>query len=99
MKHKVATLDGELLDDAVAKAEGSERSRAVYMRSCPSSVWEDGGPIIERERILLDPHPDSDPEEPWLAAIGRDYHYGPTPLVAAMRAYVASKFGGEVELP
>jgi hypothetical protein len=26
-------------------------------------------------------------------------HFGPTPLVAAMRAFVASKLGEEVELP
>jgi hypothetical protein len=25
--------------------------------------------------------------------------YGPTPLIAAMRCYVASKLGDEVELP
>jgi hypothetical protein len=109
MKHKVATLDGELLDDAVAKAEGVERSRAVYMRSCPSSVWEDGGPIIERERICLEwRQPDSDAfamawvanglsDEAW--GVDRTPWQGPTPLIAAMRAYVASKFGEEVELP
>jgi hypothetical protein len=26
-------------------------------------------------------------------------HYGPTPLIAAMRCYVASKMGDEIELP
>jgi uncharacterized protein DUF2591 len=30
--------------------------------------------------------------------VGRSFS-GPTPLIAAMRAYVASKFGEEVELP
>jgi hypothetical protein len=103
MKHKVATLDGELLDDAVAKAEGVERSRAVYMRSCPSSVWEDGGPIIEREPWAM-PRLNTNPGALHLGKFaastpgGFDY-YGPTPLIAAMRAYVASKFGEEVELP
>jgi hypothetical protein len=107
MKHKVATLDGELLDDAVAKAEGVERSRAVYMRSCPSSVWEDGGPIIERERIMLEPpwHRPSiwtTPSGQWVAWMPdptRAGGFGPTPLVSAMRAFVSAKFGEEVELP
>jgi len=27
------------------------------------------------------------------------YYYGSTPLIAAMRCYVASKLGDEVELP
>jgi len=63
----------------------------------PSEHWSDGGEIIERERIGLMPvlH---DGESCWMAAhpnFGSGYP-GPTPLVAAMRAYVASKFGGEV---
>lgn len=33
-----------------------------------------------------------------LRPVGRG-SWGPTPLIAAMRAYVASKFGDEVELP
>jgi len=72
-----------------------------------STEWERGGPIIQRERIgiVLD---DRDGKE-WQADIGgwmsHDYiqgypvQTGPTPLVAAMRAYVARKFGEEVELP
>ena len=33
---------------------------------------------------------------PWAP---RNYSKGPTPLIAAMRCYVASKFGDEVEMP
>ena len=62
----------------------------------PSSAWECGGPIIERERIGLW----CDGGDGWAA---EDYiHapiYGPTPLIAAMRCYVASKLGEEVEIP
>lgn len=72
-----------------------------------------GGPIIERERIQLDNAKDSDAPASerryfWMATIysafwepqRADAHgVGPTPLVAAMRAFVASKLGDEVELP
>jgi hypothetical protein len=27
------------------------------------------------------------------------FHFGPTPLIAAMRCYVASKMGDEIEIP
>lgn len=80
----------------------------------PSTAWEDGGQIIARERIMLEPSYAGDPyPEDWLANIGPqnyDGHYrrvtsyritalGPTPLIAGMRAYVASKLGDTVELP
>ena len=71
-----------------------------------SSDWQHGGPIIERELI------ETSPIEPgrWIAtayksisdgAGGHDHIRceGPTPLIAAMRAYVAAKLGDEVELP
>jgi hypothetical protein len=111
VKHKVAELEGALLDAAVAKATGdvwqhSHLYRADMQNAPYSTEWECGGPIIERERIeLLQMHT---PREPalWMASpvismqegeISSDWH-GPTPLIAAMRAYVASKFGEEVEL-
>lgn len=66
----------------------------------PSTDWGQGGPIIEREGITVAP----DDVEPWCAFIDRgtaeDVIYGgTTPLIAAMRCYVASKLGDEVELP
>jgi len=64
----------------------------------PSQAWGHGGPIIERELIRLQPT-----HEGWSAQIFVDagglfpvYGYGSTPLIATMRAYVASKFGEEV---
>jgi hypothetical protein len=62
---------------------------------CPSTVWEDGGPIIERERIELIPQRvivECAPDAHWQAVIRDEFEaYGPTALIAAMRAYVASK--------
>lgn len=73
----------------------------------PSEDWALAGPIIERERITLETrwnHEGSDSVfiAEWSAFVGHDAQHdidGPTPIIAAMRAYVASKFGAEVELP
>ena len=53
------------------------------------------GPIIEREGLGI--------LTAGTAYFERDggtfYFYGPTPLIAAMRCYVASKLGDEIEIP
>ena len=66
----------------------------------PSAAWMWGGPIIEREQIYLIRSGDA---TVWLAAANviwladhDDFEPGETALIAAMRAYVASKFGNEV---
>jgi hypothetical protein len=41
---------------------------------------------------------DLDPDSDEFMAMPDPYH-GPTPLIAAMRCYVASKLGDEVEIP
>lgn len=80
------------------------------VKECPrySTDWAHGGPIIERHNItLLDPNYCNSGQ--WEAYMGafpdvRDDRVvgmvaagaGPTPLIAAMRAYVVSKFGDEV---
>lgn len=55
---------------------------------CPSSDWSDGGPIIERERISLVERTDH-----WFADLRGASATGPTPLIAAMRAFVEAKTG------
>lgn len=75
----------------------------------PSANWSHGGPIIEREIGNLWKGNKLNPQEPdvWTAAAylkATDgtllyYESGPTPLVAAMRCYVASKLGDEVDVP
>lgn len=76
----------------------------------PSTKWAQGGPIIEREKIALDFYPGGWHEEgvEWLANINPTtvdldiplYEaLGPTPLISAMRCYVASKLGDEVTVP
>ena len=82
----------------------------VYDANCngypvyePSADWSQGGPIIERERIGVTATSMA-PGFAWEAHCipdeGVDYYgYGPTPLIAAMRCYVASRLGDEVEVP
>ena len=66
-----------------------------------STDWSQGGPIIERERISVI---DVDGYDFWKAdKLNKEaipvISYGPTPLIAAMRCYCASKLGDEVEIP
>jgi hypothetical protein len=75
----------------------------------PSTDWAQGGPIIEREGIALDCLRTCFVIDSWVAAskMVREGDYdspvikftGPTPLIAAMRCYVASQLGDEVEVP
>ncbi len=104
---KVAELEGAMLDYWVARAEGA--TGKVNMMFMPSTNWAQAGPIIEREGIGVWQGYDSDSRgkvEVWEAADGSPVHAievsgpmgeGPTPLIAAMRAYVRLKFGKEVQ--
>ncbi len=78
-------------------------------RKSYSTNWAHGGPIIERERIELSydfkNHTTPNPcfaklvrKDPNYSALQNMHFYsGPTPLIAAMRAYVASVYGEEVD--
>ena len=108
MKLKTSELQGPALDWAVAKCEFERLEQngcpvAPWIAQLhaegdldayPSTDWSQGGPIIERERIRLDPR------GVWVAGhdSSNDEYSGTTPLVAAMRCYVASKLGDEVEV-
>jgi hypothetical protein len=70
-----------------------------------STSWSQGGPIIEREKITVGPCDTHDKFRAYAHAgcyaipKPRFTQDGPTPLIAAMRCYVASKLGDEVEIP
>jgi hypothetical protein len=110
---KTSELTGAALDWAVAKCEGHDvfikhapvqvmytpkgkRSRYIYT---PSTNWAQGGPIIVREELCID----KVARENWCACVrpvkNSPWLYGPTPLIAAMRCYVASKLGDVVNVP
>ena len=64
----------------------------------PSTNWQTGGPIIERERISIGKADDPDwwAFKGWKAVDGMP---GPTPLIAAMRCFVASRLGDTIDIP
>jgi hypothetical protein len=93
---KTSELQGAALDWAVAKCEvGAEFIGEIDDPHFYSTDWAQGGPIVEREQIAL--YLGGDDE--WMADDGWKRATGPTPLVAAMRGYVAMKLGDEVEIP
>lgn len=78
----------------------------------PSENWAQGGPIIEREGIATREIPPVSGDNGhiftrrWIAEMfrfpggpRRAVAYGTTPLVAAMRCYVVSRLGDEVNVP
>lgn len=65
----------------------------------PSSDWAVGGPIIERENgaIMRETFPSRVVYHAQMGnGVTRFMISGPTHLIAAMRAFVGSKFGAEV---
>ncbi len=104
MKINTSELKDAALDWAVAKCEGL-RFEEWETWGNYSTDWAQGGPIIERERMDIqcwDFH-----SMPWKASMWWDDEsssgdiqmHGPTPLIAAMRCYVSSKLGDEIEIP
>lgn len=110
---KTDDLIGPALDWAIAKACGlhvdidsefgvmSDEARNVTGKWAPSIDWAQGGPLLDKHAWALP-----------YRAIARHHlgkyeactpggfpHNGPTPLIAAMRALVASEFGGTVLVP
>lgn len=86
---KTDELTGDALDWAVAAIEAN-----TWGYFSPSANWTHGGPIIEREKIATAWHITR-----WVAWRGVVEHPGPTPLIAAMRCFVASKLGDDIEIP
>ena len=95
--------------------EWSRKFPIMPLRVLPYSTnWAHGGTIVEREKISLIWMGFAD-EQYWVGSIDAVRHEhemfngvdvpfehearGTTPLVAAMRAYVTSKLGDEVQIP
>lgn len=113
MKIKTSELADAALDWAVATCEGysasiSESGEVIIIREGvvdyfdPHRNWGWGGPIIERENISVgyQGHLGVPLYSLWYATNrGNAFGFGQTPLIAAMRCYVASKLGDEIEVP
>lgn len=110
---KTSKLTGAALDWAVAKCEGMDYISAYEHGNADeyfgySTDWVQGGLIIEREKLGVWFSENSVDEEGNLLGVAEWYaedkggdhvRTGATPLIAAMRVYVASKLGDEVEIP
>lgn len=105
----VATCEGFTEYDPATEKMLPPRKEYGWVPLCDynwSTDWSQGGPIIEREKIALMHIPDRLPHQQWAAGeMGEtsaefwEVVCGPTPLIAAMRCYVASKLGDEVDVP
>lgn len=112
---KTSELIGPALDWAVAKCnwdhtnaylrKGEMQLRlpvsGIHEDWSPSTDWSQGGPIIERECLTVI---NAVGDGVWSAYPLADdpvkhRKSGPTPLIAAMRCFVASKLGDEVDVP
>lgn len=107
---KTSELTGAALDWAVAKCEGWSVVKDPFLfHEIPafSTDWAQGGPIIEREQINIQFCTDlRDSNGEYIHAEMQTHsHHGywrgdhKQPLIAAMRCYVASKLGDDVEIP
>ena len=115
MKIKTSEATELQLDLLVAKCENvepDENNRPIWfgdgderVEYTPSTNWAQGGPIVEREIISVSHDTAGSTIEwaAWTPAPIRDeaeaFGYGPTPLIAAMRCYVASKLGDDINIP
>ena len=103
---KTSELIGEALDWMIAKVEGrlsqdtTGRGRGLCKPYCysPSTLWIQGGPLIEKYNIGFGLY-----EDCILAITGHNEFagsaYGKTHLIAACRAIVHAKLGETVSIP
>ena len=102
-KIKTSQLTGAALDWAVTKCQGYDASvgEGEWGMWGWTTDWAQAGPLIERENISITSTTFSwwECAEGWYAHIGDRYADGDTPLVAAMRCYVASVMGDEIDVP
>jgi hypothetical protein len=106
-------LDGSALEWAVASAQRLgpaidpiDRSVVYHSEAGPWCRarfldWAEAGPVIERERISVEANDTDDGE--WCGSVmvgDRCFvQWAPSPLIAAMRVFVQSKLGDQVEIP
>ena len=106
LDYRVAKAEGSRGAEYVFEG-GRWQAKDCGVRVFYSRTWTQAGPIIERERIGIETWNDGRTGAPiWVATTfenrtmsllsSQRSKSGATPLIAAMRCYVASKFGEEV---
>jgi hypothetical protein len=90
--------------DRVQVMVSNKKDSSYYFN--PSDNWAQGGEIIEQEEISIKHVVPAMRDSIWQAfpsltakGAGGKWGVGPTPLVAAMRCYVATRLGEDIELP
>ena len=110
-KINVSEATEPVLDWLVAKYEGWIKGDITHPKFCclwrdqirtpaayPTTDWAQGGPIITREKISIRQWVDVPVVNAYMP--NSDWSFdAASPLIAAMRCYVASKLGDEVEVP
>lgn len=99
---KCEGVEVEYIDDSITRCLLIKPSGSGIFT--PSTNWAQGGPLIEREWLDVTPWPnETDESQRWQCVqydtVGYVSAFGETPLVAAMRCYVASKLGDEIDVP
>lgn len=104
---KTADLIGPALDWAVAKAVPQKHWPVIvggkvmldtdydHIPYSPSTTWQDGGPLIDSLVAIISKRV----EGSWWSHSGNNLGEGPSALIAACRAIVASKLGDKIHVP
>jgi hypothetical protein len=101
----VAKCENDIVILNYKGAEQVEKFKRLHMCYAYSTNWAFGGPIVEREIAELARCRSGDGPVYFEARCGMEgapghaITHGPTPLIAAMRCYVASKLGDEIDVP
>lgn len=106
MKVKVSEATNVQLDWMVAKSLDQQGKALDWAPPPYSTDWSQGGQVIGRDEIGIRRNAPCSAGREWEAipsitakGAGGKWGYGPTPLVAAMRCFVASRLGEIVEVP
>lgn len=104
---KTSDLIGPPLDWAVTFALHGEQAKYIFKYAAArhrySTSWSQGGPVIEEWAVSLSPDEFVTGNTRWCAVCTNEgegfEQFGPTALIAAMRCFVSSKLGDEIEIP
>jgi hypothetical protein len=93
-------IDADMTECVVIDVNGRLFDMRTGKDYDPSTNWAHGGPIIAQEGITLSKTAHGFWEAyKRPAGVNECYQVSDDPLIAAMRCYVASKLGDEVDVP